>query len=376
MIMLFFLTSCGGGGSDSSASAGQVKISEGTPAPAAPAPVSSTALPAASPPPTVYGYTLAPAARPSVGPSFPVGKCIGMGSTLDLDEEGKWRRAILDSDFTNIRRQGFQTVRIPVKFSAHSKNVAPYTIDPVFLARVRYVVDKAVASDLNVIVDLHNFDEIMDAPAANLDWFVAMWRQVGATLADEPANVSFDLLNEPTGRLNNLKNLSSIMDPAIAAIRVTNPRRILLISSQQSGAISTLANMQLPNDPYIVPTFHYYAPMAFTHQGAYWTTVQYPVGRSFGSDDDIAELNANVQRVKAYMDQTGRVPLLGEFGAISTTGVPTSERIKYYGMVSAAFASIGIQNCAWSYMNGFIFYDDKEWVPGLTEALQTTTTLQ
>ena len=40
-----------------------------------------------------------------------------------------------------------------------------------------------------------------------------------------------------------------------------------------------------------------------------------PIGRTFGTPEDYAELDANLKAVKAYMDRTGRVPFVGVPGS-------------------------------------------------------------
>jgi endoglucanase len=75
------------------------------------------------------------------------------------------------------------------------------------------------------------------------------------------------------------------------------------------------------------------------------------------------------------MTRTGRVPFIGEYGAIDHPQVPLSERLKYYETVTSAFASIGVQSCAWGYTNTFKLRDGNRWLPGMVEAIKTTTSL-
>jgi endoglucanase len=45
--------------------------------------------------------------------------------------------------------------------------------------------------------------------------------------------------------------------------------------------------------------------------------------------------------------------------------------------VSAAFASIGIQSCAWGYSNTFrLWVDGPGWIAPLRDAIATTTTVR
>jgi endoglucanase len=334
--------------------------------------------PTPTPAPTsAYGYTLVPAAKPTKGAFLPVGKCVNMGSMLERDIEGELMgRPIRDADFAVIRKAGFDTVRLPVKYSSRTATTAPYTIDPVFMARIRHVVDVALAAKLNIIIDLHSYIEVMDAPYAERDRFVAIWRQIAEAHKNDPASVSFELLNEPGSQLWSKVSPWEIYTPAIAAIRETNPTRMIVVAGNYGSRPESLANFKFPlDDPNLVPTFHFYEPHEYTHQGAKWYTPYLPIGRRL-AESDRNEIDTAVAQVKSYIERTGRVPFLGEYGAFDITGTFVEDRVKYYGWVSAAFASIGVQSCAWSWSNNFILYDYKTgWVPGMVESIQTTTTL-
>jgi endoglucanase len=165
-----------------------------------------------------------------------------------------------------------------------------------------------------------------------------------------------------------------VLKPALTEVRATNPTRPVIVGGQNWSGIPSLATLQLPDDPYVVPTFHNYDPHAFTHQGASWSNPVPPLGRTFGSAQDYAELDANLQKVRDYIQRTGRVPFLGEYGVIDHAQVPLGDRVNYYRTITSAYASIGVQSCAWAYTNTFKLRDGDAWLPGMVEAIQTTTT--
>ncbi len=362
------LVACSAGGYSGGGGGGPVIVAP-TPTPT-PAPVPT---PTPTPTPT---YTPTAAAVPTTGIHLPIGKCVNMGNMLEAQpNEGSWGRAIVDGDFTIIRTAGFDTVRVPVWFSGHALTGAPYTIDATFMARARHVADAASAAGLNVIVDMHNFDELFADPTGNTVRFTEMWRQIGVAFASAPSNVWFELINEPHGSLTNA-NLTTVITPVIAAIRTTNPTRPIIQGGQDWSGVSSLATLNLPADPYIVPTIHTYDPFNFTHQGATWVTPTPPLGRVFGSAADYTELEANLQKVRDYITRTGRVPFVGEYGAIDDTGISLDQRILYYRQMTSAYASIGVQTCAWGYTNTFRLRDQTgDWLPGIVDAIKTTTTL-
>ncbi|MES1985280.1 MAG: glycoside hydrolase family 5 protein [Pseudomonadota bacterium] len=323
---------------------------------------------------SAYGYALAPAATPRAGISLPLGKCVNLGGMLEFVPEARGAgRPLRDADLKIIKAAGFSTVRVPIAFAAYASPKPPYTIDPQFMARVQHVVDTGLANGLNVIIDVHHFVALMEDPYGQSARFTAIWKQIADTFQDAPKGLWFELLNEPTGQFWNKVSVWTVYRPALAAIRRTNPTRPVVIAGNLGGKIDSLIGLQMPDDPYLVPTVHNYDPKAFTHQGAAWTIERFSRGRPL-LDSDQKVIDARVQAVKAYMDRTGRVPFLGEFGVIDDPAISTADRVKYYGMVTAAYASIGVQSCGWSFTNGFDMYKNGAWVPGLLDALQTSTT--
>ena len=251
--------------------------------PRPPPPPASGATAAATTAGTAHLHAPSPAAQATTGVALPLGKCVNLSNMLEAPSEGDWGRRFEDADADRIRQAGFATVRVPIRFSSHAATSAPFAIDPVFMARARHVVDTLLAQGLNVIVDMHHYEELFVDPDGQRDRFAALWRQVAAEFATAPDNVWFELINEPNNRLND-SNLLSVLNPALAEVRKTNPTRPVVIGGQNWSGVGSLATVQYPNDPNLVATFHFYDPFEFTHQGAPWITPVMPTGRSFGTD--------------------------------------------------------------------------------------------
>ena len=302
---------------------------------------------------------------------LPVGTCINMGNHLEPERESGWGGKRLEAaDFVRIRAAGFDTVRIPVRWSNKTRQQPDYAIDPEWLARVTEVVDQALAADLNVILNDHNFEALHEQPQANRDKLAAIWRQVAAHFADRPVGrLWFEIENEPHHALTN-DNLVATLAPALAAIRATNPDRPVVIGGSNWSGIDSLATLELPEDPNVHPTFHYYEPFDFTHQGATWAG-QVPKARTrdYGTRADAERLAADVAKLEAYIARTGLTPFMGETGAYDG-GTSLAERIQYHAAVREAFAPTGIGTCAWAYTNTYPFWDREkgQWLPGLRAA--------
>lgn len=301
---------------------------------------------------------------------LPVGTCINMGNSLEPPTETGWGgHRIEDGDFTNIASAGFKTIRLPVRWDSHAGKDAPYTIEPAFLVRVQHLVGAAQAAGLNVILDSHNFESMHSDPLGSAPRFAGIWKQIAAAFASHPTKALwFELENEPHDKFMNA-NLLEALSPALAAVRATNPDRPVIIGGEFWSGIDSLATLKLPDDPNVYPTFHYYEPFDFTHQGATWVDPVPPLGRAYGSADDAARLVRDVQKIRDYTARTGLLPFMGETGAHTT--VPLEQRVQYHAAVTKAFAPLGVGMCTWAYTNTFPFYDSdkKAWLPGMRGAI-------
>ena len=302
--------------------------------------------------------------------SLPVGRCVNMGNNLESPIENAWAgKAITTDDFKTIAAAGFDTVRIPVRWDSHAAESAPFTIDPAYLARVKTVAGQALSAGLNVIVDSHNFNDLHANPDANRDRLAGLWMQIAKSLSDAPTSrLWFEIENEPHDKLTNA-NLVAIFAGALVAIRTSNRDRPVIIGGEFWSGIDSLATLTLPDDPNVVPTFHYYEPFDFTHQGAEWVNPSPPLGRAYGTTEDAARLDRDVQKVRAYIARTGKTPFMGEFGAIDKA--TPKDRVTFMARVTSAFGPTGIGMCAWAYTNTFPLYDHnkRQWIAGMRQAM-------
>lgn len=303
--------------------------------------------------------------------SLPIGRCVNMGNSLETPTEGSWGGKKIDAaDFKRIADAGFNTIRLPVRWSTRASDTAPYSIDPAFMARVKTVVDDARKVGLNVILNSHHFEEIHKDPSgANIAKLAGMWTQIATAFADQPeSNLWFEIENEPHDKFND-SNLLKVLNPALAEIRKSNPTRPVIIGGEFWSGVNSLKTLQLPDDPNIVPTFHYYDPFNFTHQGATWVDPSPPLGRKYGGPEDQKLLQDDLQKVRDYAARTGKTPFMGEFGAYSTVSI--EDRVNYQKTIRVAFDQIGIGMCAWAYTNTFPLWDQekKAWVPGMRDAM-------
>tara|TARA_B100000678_G_scaffold249344_1_gene223634 strand:+ start:1027 stop:2061 length:1035 start_codon:yes stop_codon:yes gene_type:complete len=320
----------------------------------------------------IFSQSDALAARDTASAALPVGTCINMGNMLEPEREGMWGGApIAAEDFARIKAAGFETVRIPVRWHNKTLQQAPWTVDDAWMDRVQEVVDQALAADLNVILNSHHFDPIHDDPLGVAQWHGAVWAQIAERFEGYPEDTLwFELENEPHKNFDH-SNLLETLTPALEAVRAKHPTRAVIIGGENWSGIDSLASLPLPEDSNIHPTFHYYDPFAFTHQGAEWVSPDIPPpGRKFPAAGDLDQLEKDVAKVRAYIERTGKTPFMGETGAYDKH-VSTPERATYHRTVREAFEPAGIGICVWAYANTYPFWDRKNerWLPGMLGAM-------
>lgn len=93
-----------------------------------------------------------------------LGRGINLGNALEAPKEGEWGVTLKAEYFRAIKEAGFDSVRLPVRWPAHAAKEAPYTIDPAFAERIDWCVDQALQQRLNIIVNVHHYDEANTDP--------------------------------------------------------------------------------------------------------------------------------------------------------------------------------------------------------------------
>src|SRR5688572_15645449 len=172
--------------------------------------VSSACLSTATP--TIIHATSIPSMEDTPMPATiapePINKAItlqrgmNMGNMLEAPNEGEWGLHVREAYFDEIKNAGFDFVRLPIRWSAHAADSAPYLIDASFFARVDQIIAWALDRDLVIIVDLHHYEEMMTDPRGNQERLLGLWEQIAEHYKDYPSTVLFEILNEPNSQLD------------------------------------------------------------------------------------------------------------------------------------------------------------------------------
>jgi endoglucanase len=300
-----------------------------------------------------------------------LGRGINLGNALEAPEEGAWGVRLKAEYFTAIKKAGFATVRLPLRWSAHASATAPYTIAPKFAQRVDWAVDQALANDLNIIVNVHHYEEMNAKPEEHLPRLLGLWRQIATRYKDRPAAVYFELLNEPHEPLTDAK-WNAAVPKLLAAVRETNPTRPVVVGPGRWNGIAALDQLELPHDDRnLIVTVHLYEPFEFTHQGAPWSkgSDKWKGRRWTGTDAEKAAIAKRLEKVAAWAKAHDRPVFLGEFGAYREAELES--RARWTRFVAREAERLGFSWAYWEFCAGFGAYDPKAeaWRDALKSAL-------
>jgi len=271
--------------------------------------------------------------------------------------------------FKKIFDAGFSNVRINLHPFSHMDS--SYTINPKWLETLDWAVENAVAANLMVILDMHEYNSMADDPEAKKEMFFSVWRQLAPRYKDQPDNVLFELLNEPNQKLS-VGLWNEYLAEVIGIVRETNPNRTLIIGPGNWNGIESLSSLKLPaEDKNIIVTVHFYHPMAFTHQGAPWAKdFKDSTGVTWkGSDEEKAFIDAKLQVASDWSKANDRPIFLGEFGAYDKGDMES--RALYTSYVARTSERMGFSWAYWQFDSDFIVYDidSEKWVEPILNAL-------
>jgi endoglucanase len=206
-------------------------------------------------------------------PSFLRG--INLGNRLEAaPNEGSWGPSLQPAEFGYVAKRGFDHVRLPVFFSGHAATTAPFTVDETYFQRLDWAIEQALDQCLSVVIDMHNYSELMSQPAENTERFLAIWSQIAQRYQLYSDRLAFELLNEPNGALD-APTWSALATQTVALIRTTNPTRDIIVDGVDYAATRSLSQLQLPNDAHLIASVHVYEPSLFTFQGQSWMSPEW-----------------------------------------------------------------------------------------------------
>ena len=288
-----------------------------------------------------------------------LGKGINMGNMFEAPTENAWGNPFQNDYFKRISELGFNSVRVPIRWDVpdRASQTSPYTVNPVFLARIKTIVDNAIANKLYVIINMHHHEEIFTDPEKVKPRFLSQWEQIAAYFKDYNQSLLFEIMNEPHDKLTpELWNV--FMVDALKSIRKSNLTRAVLIGPGDYNGLGAIPKLKLPDDKNMILSIHYYNPFQFTHQGAEWvgTNANSWLGTKWEDLDlERNQVESEFSGLKTFQKQYNIPVNIGEFGAYSKADIVS--RNKWTTFLARWFELQGYSWNYWEFSAGFGIYD-------------------
>ena len=301
-----------------------------------------------------------------------LGRGMNIGNALEAPKEGEWGVTLKEEYFERIKEAGFDSVRIPVCWSAHAAESPPYEIDAKFFERVDWAIDQALKRHLAVIVAMHHYNTLYENPDKQRERFLAIWRQIAEHYKDYPPELALELLNEPHANLTSGK-WNPLLKEAIGVVRRGNPRRELVVGPIDYNNFAKLPDLELPEDDrHLIVDFHYYLPYHFTHQGAWWAgeEAQSWLGLKWlGTEAEKKAVTDDLDKAIAWAVAHRRPIVMGEFGAFDKADMESRARWTRFVADEALKRKIGFAYWDFCWVFGAYDLEKNQWIEPLKRAL-------
>ncbi|MHB1157967.1 MAG: glycoside hydrolase family 5 protein [Phycisphaerales bacterium] len=236
---------------------------------------------------------------------------------------------------------GVNVLRLGINTPHGQKDVPPPTADNPLapyetgLKMLDAALPKLRAANIKLIIvgDAYgrNLDVMWrktDQAQAIRDHLANFWEAFAKRYKDEPAIVAYDVFNEPNYPAGQAWTWYDDMLPkAVAAIRKVNPTIWLVVEPGPWGLPGGFADLKPIDDPYVIYSFHHYAPHRYCHQGILhykdvWGKLTYPGMNSMFGDtpEKYWDKKAMEDSMQAVIDFQAKYPhariYVGEFGVL------------------------------------------------------------
>jgi endoglucanase len=305
-----------------------------------------------------------------------LGRGVNLGNALEAPKEGEWGVTLKEEYFDIIKKAGFNTVRLPVRWSGHALAEKPYTIDPNFFARVDWAVNCAIKNNLYVMLNIQRYDPLTDDPNSyHFERFVGLWQQIAEHYKNSPDLVVFELYNEPYKALTP-ELWNDLLKKTLPVVRKSNPNRTIVIEPTiiiEPAFVVCLDKLEIPKEERnTIVSIHYYTPLEFTHQGAPWMgerSAAWMGTKWTGTDAEKKVATDFFDAAAKWGKENNRPVNLGEFGSYKKADMES--RVRWTRFVAESAAQRGMSLLYWDFCAEFALYDrgTKSWNKELLDAV-------
>jgi len=290
-----------------------------------------------------------------------MGLGVNIGNTLENTAtwETGWGNPPITKEYVqSLKALGFNVVRLPVAWDTYAHNGQ---IDRDKIKRVAEVADWITSTGMFCVINIHWDGGWIDSddkkrfaktyhtfsPEAEQK-YQSYWRQIASYFADRDQHLVFESLNEESNfdgagsdkqAYATLGHVNQLFIDTVRASGGNNATRLLIIAGYNTDFEKTTnGKFILPKDtiPHkLLLSVHYYTPWPFagmTHDES-WGKMR----PTWGTPEDIAELNSNFDKMEAFSKQNDIPAFVGEFAPASGKD-PLSRARWMLGVADAALS--------------------------------------
>jgi len=292
--------------------------------------------------------------------------------TLDMVIADEFTR----QDFANIKSLGCEAIRLPIHFERYCDASRGWAVPDRLWSILDSTLSWAEELGLYLIFDFHNATQVDTVTAADVESVLSpIWAQVAGRYRGASDLLIYEIMNEPHGI--PIADWNRIAENIYRQIRAVDARRWLIVGGADWNSTAAMKTLPDFGDGRVMYTFHFYEPMAFTHQGAPWAHMErvrdipfpYDPAKMPPMPENPTEREkmfwteypekGTLEAVERFFDeyvafsQSRHAPVFcGEFGT-SAICAPQGERVKWYRLVSGLLEERGIARCSWDYYGSF-----------------------
>ncbi len=284
-----------------------------------------------------------------------------------------------------IAKAGFNHVRLPIDPDFLQPNWAKGDL------KIRgdrlEAIDRAIAlleaENLGVILDLHPTRRLqLESQPYGADYqnIETIWKTLSDRYRKNSQMIAYEILNEPL--VENSALWHDIAEKLVALIRQVDSLHTVIVPAPGFSGVGELLGFKPISGDRLVYTFHFYAPLVFTHQGATWLedyaslkNIPYPLegtpaekilseGRSQPSPEaqklwegyktsraNRTQLETQIKQVAQWRDRYQVSLYCGEYGVHNVA--PKTDRVRWLQDVSALLTQENMGHALWSYRAAF-----------------------
>jgi len=248
-----------------------------------------------------------------------------LGNTLDsFGGETRWGNPTTTKEMINeIKKAGFQSVRIPITWDDNLGSEPDYIINTGYLERAEEIVQYVLSNDMYAIINIHHHHgweavnlENKFAATAQLQ---KMWQQIAEHFKEYGDYLIFEAMNEPrngddwTGNAAAYDIVNGYNTAVLETIRATggnNEQRLVMLPTYAASTnYDALLALTIPDDKNIAVSIHSYSPFEFSMNNTRESE------KEWGSELDKRNTRNLFQLLDTMFISKGTPVVLGEFAS-------------------------------------------------------------